>query len=247
MNELRTEDEQIDAIRQFFAKEGKNIVLAIVVAIAAIFGFQGWQQSQQTAKEAASLYYSDLSGKVTIGQKLSEEDRAAFDKTFAKLLEEYPDSVYASYATLLKAKLEVDGNDLNAAGSSLQWVIDAKANDDLVALAALRKAQVLLALDKLDEALLLLSGNSGPFVSEFAELKGDVLLQQGNNEQALEAYKAAKEAKSSDAKTAFTSPVLSIKIESLEGGDKSKLFAISAVESDSTENESSSEEAKEQE
>ena len=227
MDTYRTEEEQIDAIKKFIADDGAKVVAAIVVVIASYFGYQFWQKDQQANIEIASIYYSELSMAATAEQSVSEENRSRFDSAFIKLLAEFPESIYASYATLHKAKLEVEAGELDKATQSLQWVVDTKANDELVALAILRLAKVKAEQGDLDKALALLQTNAGPFTSAYEESKGDIYIAQNNLSEALIAYKKAKASQKNP--VGFSDRMLDMKIESLDQSNQNKLFPVSGI------------------
>ena len=73
MDVYRTEEEQIEAIKKFFAEYGWKVVAAILVAVALYMGYHAWRHSQQTARDTASLHYD----------KLSESLKSAQDPTGA--------------------------------------------------------------------------------------------------------------------------------------------------------------------
>ena len=54
------EDEQVEALKTWWRENGKSTVITIVVVLAAIFGWRGWQQQQSAEVEAGSLMYQSL-------------------------------------------------------------------------------------------------------------------------------------------------------------------------------------------
>lgn len=224
METYRTEEEQIEAIKKFVGDHGSKVLAVLVLSIGSFFGFQHWQQSEQQKLDTASGYYADLSTAATASAELSAADQKKFDDAYGKLLAEFPQSVYASYAALHKAKLAVAKNELDNAAEALQWAIDANAAKDVVTLANLRLARVELARGNLDKAAQLLNKQGGAFEYAYQITKGDVLVAQGKNAEALTAYKKAQTLQPENAQ--FSSQVLTIKIDSLEAGDTSKLFPV---------------------
>lgn len=226
MDVYRTEEEQIEVIKKFIGDHGSKVLAVLILAIAGFFGFQHWQQSQQAGVAAASGLYNQISMAAAAGAQMSDADKAEFDKAFTQLASEYPQSVYTSYATLHKAKLEVERSELDKAAQSLQWVVDANVSADLVALANLRLARVEFARGNNAAALQLLAKDAGPFAYAYQVSKGDVLVAEGKNAEALVAYKKARELKPAEGQ--FSDQILEMKISNLNAGDSSKLFPVAA-------------------
>lgn len=227
MDTYRTEEEQIAAIKKFAGEHGVKVITAIVAAIALFFGVQNWMASQQQNKEEASLYYNELSTAATAGQEMTADNRSKFDAAYAQLMSEFPKTIYASYAALFKAKLDVEEGELDKAEQSLQWVVDAAFNDYVTSLAVLRLARVKSAAGQYEKALTLLASNPGPFSSAYEEAKGDVYVLQGNMSDALIVYKKAESLKEPGA--SFSGQLLKMKIESLDNSQQDKLFPKSGV------------------
>lgn len=214
MDAYTTEEEQVAAIKRFADKHGSKLLAALVVFIASVLFYQNYQKTQLQDKENASLYFSKLSQMTDANATLDEKQQAAFDQNFSVLAQQYPDSIYASFAALLKAKLEVNTDDLDEAAKSLQWVIDASHDEQMVDLAKLRLAKVLFAQDKKDEALAILEKGSDTLAAQYAVLEGDIVLSQDNSEKALALYKKAEEVlKAEDQQI---DQLLKVKISSLQ-------------------------------
>ena len=43
MAEMRTEEEQIEAIKQWWKKNGSSLLIGVGLALAIVFGWQAWQ------------------------------------------------------------------------------------------------------------------------------------------------------------------------------------------------------------
>lgn len=223
----RTEQEQIEAIKKFFHKNGTSLLIGFVVLVVGFFGYQTWVSKQQASAAEASRYYNELRSLAEPGAEMTAANKAKFDEIFAQLLGEHSTSIYASYASLLKAKRDVENNDLDKAEKTLQWVVDSAVNQDLVALATLRLARVVFAQGGNDKALKLLEADGAPFASAYEELRGDIYVEMNQADKALEAYTKSKELKSG--KESFNDRILEMKIESLAAMDAEKLTNVGAV------------------
>jgi predicted negative regulator of RcsB-dependent stress response len=97
-------------------------------------------------------------------------------------------------AALVAARFHFDRNDLKAAKAQLEWVIERSPADDFKDLARLRLAAILLDEKAYDEALKLLDARHAPaYDSQYAALRGDVLVAKNQPAEARAAYQLALE------------------------------------------------------
>jgi predicted negative regulator of RcsB-dependent stress response len=112
---------------------------------------------------------------------------------------EYADTPYAEQATLVLARMDVDGGDFAAAEAKLARVADGSKDPDLRTVARIRLARVQLAQGRYDDALATLDKVAAPSVeARVLELKGDVKLAQGDRAGALEQWQRADTALAAD-------------------------------------------------
>lgn len=210
MTEMRTEEEQIEAIKKWWQENGKQTVLALVVVLGGWFGYQGYQGQQQAAGEAASVVYQEV---LTLQNSESEEDKGRRAVLLDQLQKEYGSTVYAQFASLFKAKDAVDAGDLEAAAAELKSVKDNASDEALRQLATIRLARVYTAQEKPDKALSLLAAdNTTAFSAEYFEAKGDALLAKGDQAGARDAYsEAVVEAQ----RIGANNPILKMKLDDL--------------------------------
>ena len=211
----QTEEEQIEALKKWWKENGKSTMLSIVVAVAAVVGWRGWQEQQQSAVDAASAIYQNLlSAANGANGTASPEQLTTANHLASTLKEDYPNSTYAHFAALYKAKFAVEKNDLDTAEQELRWILTAGATPELTLQAQLRLARVLYAAEQYDEALLQLDINSSAYVAAFEEVKGDVYLAQGNKNQARQAYQKAVNF-GQQSERPETNPLLDLKLKRL--------------------------------
>ena len=60
MEAYRTEEEQLEQLRRWWNDNGRATVVAIIVALAIGFGWQGWKQHSQSQREGASDLYQRM-------------------------------------------------------------------------------------------------------------------------------------------------------------------------------------------
>lgn len=213
----QTEDEQIEALKKWWNENGKSTLASIAVAIVGVFGWQGWQDQKQANIESASAIYQNLlvSSQGQQGE-VTDEQQATANHLANTLKEDFPNSTYALFAALYKAKFLVAEDDLAGAEQELQWVLDNDPTPALMEQAQLRLARVLYAQDKYAEALSQLSNQSLEPSASSEELKGDILFAQGDHTAADKAYNIARQL-ILDAGNMPSNRLLDMKIQQLSG------------------------------
>lgn len=194
MSDNLSEEEQIEAFKQWWVDNGLKLVAAAAIAIGGTLSWQGWQGSQQEYAEQGSAIYSAMIDIATAetDQPLTDEQKQAINASADQLKQEFTDTGYAHLSALLKAKLAVDADDLDSAASELQWVLDNDPAADIKLLANLRLARVEAAKGNNDRALGLLEGQeAGKLTSAYEEAKGDFHLSMGHWDAAYASYQLA--------------------------------------------------------
>lgn len=219
MAELRTEEEQVEAIKHWWKKNGSSLLLGVALAVALVLGWQAWQRYQANQAAEASANYQNLVEAVVAVR--SAPDDTAQHATAAHLAQtlktDFSGSGYAPMAALLMAGVAVDTGDLKAALSELDWVRQHADQEDLKQLALLRTARIKLAQGEAEAARVLLEGaDEGYYVAAVNELRGDVLVALGQLADARTAYDLALETADRQAQ-----PILRMKRDNLATGEQS--------------------------
>ena len=195
MAELRTEEEQVQAIKDWWKKKGSSLRSGVGAALAIVFGWQAWQNHQaQQRTEAANQFANLLNAFSDQADETSGETVAFVAQT---LREDYTDSAYAVYGNLILARQQLmqEGN-AEAAIDSLKWALEKTGEHEALALVVRnRLARAQFSSGQYEDALATIdgAGNADAFDAMYSELRGDILLAQGDREGAREAYLAARE------------------------------------------------------
>lgn len=192
-----TEEEQIQALKDWWKTYWKSVVAPVVIVAGGYFGWNVWQDKQALkAAEGGEQYKALISALETSpGKELSDEKRAEADVLATKIAQDFGGSLYADQANLILAKLAVDKKDLSAAEGFLQRVLSEGANQAIKDLATVRLARVKLALNDLEGALsLVATSGESKYASQFSEVRGDALAAQGKADVAKTAYQEAMDA-----------------------------------------------------
>ena len=189
MAEYETEEEQVEALKAWWKKNGKAVIAGGVMGIASIFGWKYWGHQQDLQSLAGSDKFNEIRGAILL------QDLEAIALQATDLKENYSESSYAPLGALMLAKVSVQNEDYSAAAENLKWVIANAEQEALVTIASLRLLRLLLMEGELVEAEALLEADyPQAYSSLIAELKGDLWLQKGDKQAAYDAYQEALQA-----------------------------------------------------
>ena len=197
-----TEEEQVEALRRWWAENGTSTIVAIVLAVAAIVGWRHWGNYREAEAGNASVIYQSMQDAIEQAQARpdSEELLTAVRSSAEQLIADYSNTAYADYARLTLARLSVEEGDYAAAAASLQGIIDAPETDTIKWVATLRLARLKIEMNELDEASALVTTKvPEAFAGQALELKGDIQRARGDVEGARVAYEDAIELMQGDA------------------------------------------------
>jgi predicted negative regulator of RcsB-dependent stress response len=182
------EQEQVDALKAFWAKYGNLIMWSVTLVLAVFAGYSYWTKMQRDKAGQASTLYGEMQRAVEGG----DDKRAA--QIFGDMKSKAPKTTYTQFGGLLAAKAQADKGDTVNATANLQWVAE-NGNDENAAVAHLRLAGLLADAKKYDDALkelaLVKPLSFAPLVSD---RRGDIELARGQKDAATKAYKAAWDA-----------------------------------------------------
>jgi predicted negative regulator of RcsB-dependent stress response len=183
------EQEQLDALKAFWNKQGNLITWALVLVLGAFAAWNGWQWYQRDQATKAGAMFDELDRAVRAG----DAERAGL--VFTDLKARYPGTAFAQQGGLLAAKVQFDKGQADAAQASLAWVGDHAVEDEMRTVARLRLAALQADGKQYDEALKTLAAATAPgFEALVEDRRGDILLAQGKADEARTAYRSAYQA-----------------------------------------------------
>lgn len=196
MTELRTDEEQIEAMKKWWAENGKSLLLSVVIVVAGWMGWNAWQDHQQATGEAASLLYGQLVQKVA--QPLAQQDdasKAEMEALAIQLKTDYANTTYGQFGSLFLARFAADAGDFASAATELQSLIAGADEGPVKYTAQVRLANVLIQQEKYDEALALVAAvPADAYAPQYEEARGDALFLKGELTEARAAYVRAQQA-----------------------------------------------------
>lgn len=185
MELYNTEEEQVDALKRWWEKNGATFLIALVLVLGGVFGMQSWQASRHQDAESAANLYQQLVGQL-------DSDSASAKGVAQQLIAEYGSTAYADPAMMALGTIAVRAEDYAGAAAHFQQVMEGGSTPELRQLARYRLVRVFIADAKGEQALALIAqAPTGGFSAALAELKGDIYLTQGNRGEARSAYQLA--------------------------------------------------------
>lgn len=185
MEVYNSEQEQVEALKAWWDKNGRQAIVALVAFLLAVLGWQAWNDHRNEVAAAASSHYQQMTHLIELDPNQAVEAGRA-------LIANYPDSIYATMASMLMARLAVEDKDLDTASAHLRSAMEQSSQAELAQLARLRLARVELAQGKPQLALATINGGEQSAASD--ELRGDIMMAMGKKDEARAAYSKALEA-----------------------------------------------------
>lgn len=190
MEVYTTENEQVDAVRRFFAENGKALAIGVVLGIAALGGWRYWQTHQSSEMADASAAFQQANQAMTDKKAQGVEDLEKFAQSHS--------NNYGVFAALQLADHFVEAKDFANAEKQLTQAQGQAKEENLLSLVNLRLARVQMQQNKFDDALKTLDGVKGEgWTALQQDVRGNVLLAKGDANGAREAYSKGLDSKPS--------------------------------------------------
>lgn len=192
MEVYSNENEQTDALRNFFANNGKALAIGVVIGIAALGGWRYWSSHQDDTAKTVSAQYQQLTSAMQAGkpETLEAVNRFASENS----------NTYGALAAMDLAKQYVDAGQLDKAATLLQNGLKDTKDANLQAVINLRLARIQLQQNQADAALKTLDGVKGDgWTAIVADIRGEALLTKGDKQSARDAWSKGVESDASPA------------------------------------------------
>lgn len=210
MAEHLNDEEQLEALKKWWSENGRSVVGGVLLGLALVGGWRGWQYYQHDRAESAGVRYDAM---VTAAEARQAEHALQLAEG---LREGYGDTAYASLAALRAAKLRLEAGDSGGAQVQLAWVRANAPDPALRQIASLRLARILIGDGELDAAQRILeAAPRDAFAPEVAELRGDLARARGDVAAARAAYEEALAGKPD------SGVLLRMKLDDLPAGGRS--------------------------
>lgn len=193
------EDEELEAFKQWWKRNGQSILFGIAIAVLAVAGWQYWQSQQAAARAEARQAFDSVIG--TLSSEQDREERlATMEYSLDNLKDKYPDNPYAVFSAMIGAGVYMEEGDAEAAAGELEWALDQADQPPLPKVIRLRLARARFAQGDYEAVVdaLQTDAEAGEFKPLYLELEGDALHAMGDDQGAREAYRKAREALGED-------------------------------------------------
>lgn len=193
MNEMLSDDEQVERLKAWWNENGRSIIAGVVIGLGGFFAWQWWGSYQdQLAGEGAGAYER-------FAQAAAVGDVVKTDDALAQLQSEFGGTSYYEFAALELARQQVNSGSLQAAEKTLREVLKHTSDSALKPMLEIRLARLLLAQERLDEAGKLLDSIKGEaYAADVSAIRGEIAFRQGRMEEARSALEQAQQQGNSD-------------------------------------------------
>lgn len=187
MSRYETEEEQVEAIKAWWKKNGTSLLASVLVFVIAFTGWRYWNNYNQVQAVNASSMFEVMQLNMQQGT-FGEVSRDAL-----KLMQEQPESPYASAAAMLLAKYSFSKGEFDEAKQHLKWVDEHAADPVLKDTAKMRLARLLADQKQFDEAQQVMdqvkeNQLNAAAKSQFDYILGVIALEKSDMELAIEAF-----------------------------------------------------------
>ncbi|XAW90047.1 YfgM family protein [Vibrio sp. CDRSL-10 TSBA] len=183
-----TEEQQVEAIKDWWKENGKAVIFGAVIGLGGLFGWRFYQDSVSEAQEAASASYT--AAMTTLAAKGAEGEADV-----QQFIDGNKESEYAVLAAMQLAKVQVEAKQLDEALAQLKWAQSTTQDAALKPVITYRVARVLAEQGDYPAALSELDSiTENGWTGRVAELRGDIALRSGDKAGAYAAYSEAQQA-----------------------------------------------------
>lgn len=205
-----TEEEQVAAIKAWWKENGTAAIIGISIGLAAIFGWDYWQDYRKAQAQQASALYDEL----VKAAKANNTDSTT--KIAERMATEFSGTDYVSYSRLMLAKTKAIHNDIPGAKAVLEQLIK-NGDKELANLARIRLVRLMLANKEFEQGLKLINevdpATTESFAGQYDELTGDLYVALNRPDQARTSYQSAQ-------RNGNKSSVLQMKMDDLTTPEK---------------------------
>ena len=182
------EEEQLEAISQWWQENRTSVIAAVVLTLGGTIGWSQYEGYTSEKAVAAANTYDAL-----LQERESGESAEELALISAGLRETHDGEAFAEFASLQVAAAAVEADDLVLARAELESVMaTVELDSTLGQLVQLRLARVMAASGDEAAAVAILEQGSSSFPASYAQALGDIHLAAGRESEALLAYQSAQ-------------------------------------------------------
>lgn len=184
------EQEQLDEFKAWWNTYGRWVIRAVIVALVAYAGWQGYQYYMNNKSTEASTAYQTLVSTNVLD--VDAKKAAEIQKQAEALQADYRMTPYAGRAALFAARALHTAQQNEAAEKQLRWAATQAKEPAIQHMAAIEIAGLLIARNALEDAKkTLLAIDDKGFEGLKQSLLGDIYMAQNDEKAARTAYQKA--------------------------------------------------------
>tara|TARA_R110002110_G_scaffold404606_1_gene623132 strand:- start:160184 stop:160867 length:684 start_codon:yes stop_codon:yes gene_type:complete len=189
MSGYETDEQQWDAVKGWFNKNGSMISWVVIIAAVLFMSGRYYLHHNDVIAEQGSEHYFAM-----ISSQEKNDTKSMLSKA-NRLIDDYPKTPYAQLAAFTIAKYAVEEKNYDEAEKQLKWVMNDSTDNDFKMLARVRLIKTYYAKGDFEKALSLHNKDEADgWLTLMEEIKGDILHSQSKLDEAVESYEAALEA-----------------------------------------------------
>lgn len=196
MKVYTTEEEQVQALRDWFKKNGVSLLIVVLFGLSAFFAWNYWKNENMKHVQAASVLYEKL-------QQSNSDDMQ--EKIANELNSKYKSTIYGKVGALYLTNKKVENKNWQQVEEDYKWIYDNLSDwPDLQVVVFENWIRAQLENNKVAEALKNLEQEEGnrkfskQYPLNYYNLQGDVLHKNNKDQEALQAFNKALEVSNTD-------------------------------------------------
>jgi len=203
------EQEQLDEAKAWWKQHGNKVIWGVTIFLLATAGWRAWETWNRNQAAEASVLFDRVVDAASMNDAKTAREAAA------RIMDEHARSAYATPAAWMAGSINYEAGDLKSARAQYEFALEHARDEGTSQLARLRLAGLKFEGKDLAGALALLQAPFAPaFAGLAAQLRGDVLVAQGQNDAARTAYREALD-KLGDKSS--LKPLLEMRLDALGG------------------------------
>lgn len=185
-DELLTDQQQGERVKDWFRENGLFIVGGVILGLGGLFGWNQWQGYQVRQAAQASAVYELLL------QSVRSQNLEAAQALVGELERNFGATPYLDQGRLAVARLHLDRNNPTEAAAHLEQVVKGGTTEPMRRIASLRLARLRIFQERPEEALdLLRNPGKSAFAAAYHDVRGDALYALGRFDEARREYELA--------------------------------------------------------
>lgn len=188
MSGYETDEQQWEAVKEWFKKNGNMISWAVLMVLVIFFLGRYYTHHKNVVADQGSEHYFAMLSSEESGDETSMLSKAN------RLIKDYPKTPYAQLAAFTIAKYAIQEKNYDEAEKQLSWVLKDSIDNDFKKLARLRLIKTYYAKGEFEKALALYDKDqANGWLTLMEEIKGDILQSQAKLDEAVNSYENALE------------------------------------------------------